>query len=393
MSMWGEREIEGARKFKRLWAPLLLCVTAGACQPMAQSFAGKGLMGWASSVPVLESSVGSGDDAWPSAESVFEAEEHSSPRDGDTSGTSRADYVLLGVDCFGAVEKDCQALARIAGLKRGQTLPMGWTGGDAVNRIQLSGPYVFVAMSPVFYPDGSVFIAIDLVTRQQRDRLALRREPSSELELTSNLFVVYEKFTGAWMRLFSKGIEVRSQMQSGHWGYEHRDLLPYVRLFRSAAPAQRPELMRVLLHDADPGRRTAAAAILGYDEPNQDVDRALELALVDPVPSVRSAAARALLPRVRLAREKDAAIIDPAMVIRMLSLPSTSDRSGASALLAELAKVPKLRRPILDGAFELLLQMVAASSPGSRGASIEVLEAATGLSFGSDVSRWRRLKI
>jgi hypothetical protein len=132
---------------------------------------------------------------------------------------------------------------------------------------------------------------------------------------------------------------------------------------------------------------------LGYDESNEAVDQALELALVDPVPGVRSAAARALLPRVRLESRRGNAIIEPEMVLRMLGLPSASDRSGASALLAELAKVPRLRQSILEDAFPLLLQMVGAASPGSRGASVEVLETTTGLRHGTDASRWRRLKI
>ena len=70
-----------------------------------------------------------------------------------------------------------------------------------------------------------------------------------------------------------------------------------------------------------------------------------------------------------------------------------SGRSGASALLAELAQIPALRQPILETAFPVLLQMVAATSPGSRGAAIEVLETTTGLNYGGDTDRWRKLKL
>ncbi len=398
-----------------LTAATLACLSMAACQPLHEGLRGGLLEPWLSagaSAPDLNplQSVfepdGEGDLSERDARDTDPDEAPAGPWSDHTGRAAeeganhdapprRAEYVLMGVDCFGAEEGACDLFSRLAGLDEGQRLKLGWTGDGAAGRIQQSGAFALVNLSPVFYPDGSAYVTIDVVPSLQRERLKLRPAPDLDVTINSNLLEIHDKFNAAWMSLFAQGVDVSSTSRAGYWHYSHDTLVPFVKLFRAEVPGQRQELIQVMLYDAHPERRQAAASLLGFDREDALSAEALTWALLDPAPVVRSAAARALLPKVRHAvgRHDDTPPISAVPVIHMLSLPSTSDRSGASALLADLALLPSLRGQILSATFPILLQMIEATAPGSRGSAVEVLQAATGLSYGAEPERWKQVKI
>jgi hypothetical protein len=314
---------------------------------------------------------------------------------GGEAGAGRlpqARYVLMGVDCFGELApRSCQELQEIAGLEPGQALPFGWTGGDAAQQLQRSGPYASATLSPVFYPDGSAYVTIDVVAIDQAATSPLLTSPSRELALSLDLLDLYADFQQLWMDLFSRGAAVAHAVEDGHWSFRDARLRPYTSLFRQEVPRHRQHLIEVLRGDARPAHRQRAAGLLGFDQPDASTRAALSLAMRDGAQSVRSEAARALLPRASLPDPTGAlpAELDPALL--MLSLPSSADRSNASALLAELALQPALRQRILAQSAPTLLQMLDARRPGARSQALEVLQRATGRrDIGPDPQRWRQ---
>lgn len=303
---------------------------------------------------------------------VQQAADHH-PDDMSPAPSRRAEYVLLGVDCFGAEDAACQRYATMAGLQEGRKLPLGWTGDGVAAQIQRVGQYAMVALSPSFYPDGSAYVTIDLVTQGQRQTRRTRPAPTEHITTRSNLLQVYADFSGIWFDLFSKGVRVNTQPQHGAWDYHHERLRPYTRLFRSEVPRHRRELIQVMLHDAHAHRRAAAASLLGFDHDDTAVGEALAFALLDAESNVRAAAGRALVPKLRRAVQRGDALIATQPVFTMLAQPSTADRVGATALLVELAKLPGVRADIRRHAGPTLRRMATAHSPSARGLARELL--------------------
>jgi hypothetical protein len=186
------------------------------------------------------------------------------------------------------------------------------------------------------------------------------------VDLDSNLVGLYETFYGTYVDLSRQGVPVVREANGGVWRYRHGRLVPYVRLFVSEVPAQRRALTRMLLSDGRAENRRAAAGLLGFDLTDPSTVTALTQALMDPDASVRTGAAHALLPKVRAATRRGEALVDVDVVVRMLKLPSHSDRAGASVLLAEMARLPHLRAAILQLAGPILRQMAAGTNPSTR---------------------------
>jgi hypothetical protein len=276
---------------------------------------------------------------------------------------SRARYVLLGIDCFGPLgEATCQELEGLSGLEVGKSIPLGWNGGGAASRMRHKGGWDHVSLSPVFYPDGSAWLAIDVRNGPSLTRSA----PTGRVTLRSNLIQVYTVFHGTYLELSQRGIRVPREANDGTWNYVHRTLSPYVALFHSEVPQYRKTLTRMLLTDGRATHRRAAAGLLGFDLEHPDTVSALSTALLDPDQTVRTGAATALLPKVREATLRGELVLEVGDVVQMLMLPSHSDRAGATALLLEMSRLPHARRDIRTEAGPILQQMAAGSHPGTR---------------------------
>ncbi len=305
----------------------------------------------------------------------------------------KAEYVLLGIDCFGGLgEQTCGDLSKLAGLDPGQKLRFGWYDQQAARLIQKRGSYAKVNLSPVFFPDGSAYVTIDIVSQRAARQTTTRTTPQNHIPIPSNILETYVEFSHVWADLFHKGVSVRKTSDKGYWEYHHDGLAPYVSLFRNEGPRYRQGLIQVLREDGAMWKRHAAAGLLGFDASNPLTANALTFALSDPSSNVRSEAARALLPRAQRDAHQGTTLLDAGSILQMLSLPTPADRSGASALLAELAQIPALRKNIRGQAWPTLLQMLAATRPGARAHAIEILERTTGLSHGDDLEKWKRVK-
>ncbi|MEO1270438.1 MAG: hypothetical protein AAFX99_20315, partial [Myxococcota bacterium] len=186
------------------------------------------------------------------------------------------------------------------------------------------------------------------------------------------------------------GIELDATPQEGFWQSERDELAPYITLFRQQVPLHRQELIAVATREKDPTWRRAASGLLGFDTDDAIASRVLAAALLDPNPQVRSEAARALVPKLRKARDTGEALIAIDSVMRLLQLPSTADRTAALSVLNELVHIPALRKPILDQAFPILAQMLQASRPKASQSALQILESATGLNYGRDTRRWKQ---
>ncbi|MBH25039.1 MAG: hypothetical protein CMH57_11395 [Myxococcales bacterium] len=303
----------------------------------------------------------------------------------------KARYVLMGVDCFGAQDGEaCQRLTARSSLDVGDSLPLGWRGEGLVERLRRSGNYAYVGISPVFYTDGTAYVTIDVVEQDDHTRLKLLDPPNQTLSFSTNLLELYGEYSNITVDLMQRGVAPKTTPEEGFWQSDHDQLAPYIALFREQVPLHRQELIAIATQEKDPTWRRAASGLLGFDTDDALASRVLAAALLDPNHQVRSEAAHALVPKLRKARDTGEALIDTGSVLRMLQLPSTADRASAISVINELVHIPSLRKPILDEAFPVLEQMLQASRPKASQSAIQVLESATGLSYGRDSLRWKK---
>jgi len=303
----------------------------------------------------------------------------------------KARYVLMGVDCFGVEDGEaCERLTAKTSLGVGDSIPLGWRGEGLVDRLRRSGNYAYVGLSPVFYTDGTAYLTIDVVEQADRNRLKLLDPPNQTLSFSTNLLELYGEYSNITVNLIQQGAKPQTTPEEGFWHSDHDQLMPYIALFREQVPLHREELIAIATQEKDPTWRRAASGLLGFDTNDALASRVLAAALLDPDHQVRSEAAHALVPKLRQARDTGEALIDINSVLRMLQLPSTADRASAIAVISELVHIPSLRKPLLDEAFPVLEQMLHASRPKATQSAIDVLESATGLSYGRDSSRWKR---
>jgi len=308
---------------------------------------------------------------------------------GEGPGYQRADYVLMGIDCFGLRRGElCDEIGARAGLELGKPLPMGWTGRGAAERIRDGGQYVYVALSPHFSADGMAWVTVDVVAREERDRLSVNMPPTETTVISSNLLQVYGSFSNLRVQLLRSGLAPAFRIEGDTWEPDEPRLAAFAALFRAEVPRNRDDLIKVLLRDREPSRRRAAAGLLGYDRRDDATADALELALLDPDVNVRQEAATALTPRLHHAATAGASVIAVGPVARLLKLPTATDRTSAAALLAEMALVPSLRPQIRQDAAPVLLQMLRSSRGNVVDQAVMVLERTSGESWGNDAERW-----
>lgn len=309
--------------------------------------------------------------------------------DNNGDGFQRADYVLMGIDCFGLRSGEvCDELGAHAGLQPGQALPMGWTGHGAAERIRDAGRYAWVSLSPHFSADGLAWVTVDVVTHEERSRLLVNSPPAETTVISNNLLQVYGSFANLRVQLLRTGAAPAFHIQGDTWEPDEPRLAAFAALFRAEVPKHRDELIKVLLRDREPTRRRAAAGLLGYDARDDATADALEIALLDADSNVRQEAASALTPRLHRAATAGEGLISVDPVTRMLHLPTATDRNAAATLLAELALVPALRPDIRQKAAPTLLQMLRSSRNNVVDQAITVLERSSGQSWGDDPERW-----
>lgn len=311
-------------------------------------------------------------------------------RDAPSRLTSR--YVLMGVDCFGdatAEDSLCLRVTDAADLTLGQALPFGWTGNKLADTLRRSNKLAYISISPTFYPDGTAYITLDVVPMGARDRLNLPAPDRRAVTDDPPLLGLYAEYSNHWLGLLRRGHAPAPRLDDGFWDYDEASLQAYAALFRAKVPALRDTLIAIATEERDATYRRAAAGLLGFDTDDRRAAQALGPLLLDPNSNVRNEAARSLLPKLRRASSTGEPLIDPAFALRMLDLPSPADRTNAARLLAELARIPELRRDILNAAFPTLSQMLTASRPNTSDYALDVLQAATGLDHGKDVERWR----
>lgn len=221
--------------------------------------------------------------------------------------------------------------------------------------------------------DHAMYVTFDIVDEADRDRLAFSPVPKRNAMDPEGLLA-------AWKSYYEIGSSMarRGQMPVDRpdcpgfyclWGGVTPELDVLQKKFISGAASKERELRTVLVHEADPDRRSAALFVLSYGTRGEKVVESCLTALKDPSPVVRGAGLQILADIIN--HRKDLRV-DADKVVPLLDDPSGSVRGKTLGLLVPMVDDEAQGKKILSAA-PRLLGILKLSEPRSHDLAYTVL--------------------
>lgn len=263
-----------------------------------------------------------------------------------------------------------------------------------VDGVKEMTPLAYAELSAITYfdPPGT-YVTLDLVDEADRAaRMTFAPAPTATLADPDGLVALYSEYEDKmWPVIQAHGGKTDTDCPAWHClTFDDPTLTPYRDAFVARVPAQEDALAKVLAEDSDERARANAAFLIAF---LADGNRVITLELSafrDPSALVRNNAMRVIA--VIAGNHPELGIpLDP--VFAALRGPSTLDRNKAAAILGGLAKRadPTLRAAILDGAGDVLVNMLALTQPNNHDWAFQILTDCSGQTISEhDVEGWRQ---
>lgn len=240
------------------------------------------------------------------------------------------------INFYGLHKVTAGRILSVTGLSSGSPLP--GSRGDLEDAIEKISDVVQARVEAVCC-DGNAAALFIGIEERGAPHAAFRSEPAGDSALPQDLLDAYRQFLTAVARAAAQG-NTTEDLTSGHSVMDDAAASALQPLFVTFA-SDHLDLLRDVLHNSsDEDQRSAAAAVIGYAPPTQDVVNDLEFALDDPEPAVRANAIKALKAlTVYVSKNAShppapALNIQPTWFIELLHSVELSDRmESAKALL------------------------------------------------------------
>jgi hypothetical protein len=309
--------------------------------------------------------------------------------------------VLAAVDVYGSRRADAEAVRKLLGFE----LKKPFVASFVVFRqkeeaLRKQNTLAFAKLSFISYfagPEaGRAYITADLVDAEDAQRLKFLPEPTSSVADPEGLIAQWQAYEQLAWKLLNQGALDTSKPSTcrvAHctMGFSHPDLAPFEPIFVEKVPKAQEALTQVLRQDADNKKRAAAAYLLAYaSTPKQAVER-LVPSTRDPNALVRNNVLRVLM---AIQKSADRPMVDFAVAADALSMPETTDRNKAGALLKALLEDMKpealkaQRASYLRQIGPQLVAMAALQQPNNRDHALEVLKLLSGEKY-ETAEQWK----
>ena len=230
--------------------------------------------------------------------------------------------------------------------------------------------------------DGNVLVFVG-IDETGESRLTWRSAPAGDARLPADIYDTFLAFNAA-VRAASMGGAPTEDLSAGHSRVSDPTAQAEQEKFLVFASGRLDILKRVLAESADRNHRAAAAYVIGYAENKQDVVEDLVDASLDPDPSVRTNATRALTAIAALAATRpELGIAIPAgPFIGMLNSVVYAERGNGVRVLQYLSagRDPDILAEIRNGALPSLVEMSRWSYSGHNWSPYRILGRIAGLS-------------
>lgn len=268
------------------------------------------------------------------------------------------------IDFYGLHKIAPEKVLSVTGLGRGASLPA--SKGDVEDAIEKIADVVQARVEAVCCDgkDAAFFIGIE---ERGAPHPAFRSEPFGDAALPRDMLDTYNQYLSAVTRAAARG-DTAEDLTSGHSVMDDPGASALQSRFVTLAAGHLSALHDVLHNCSEAEQRAAAAAVIGYAPPTQNVVDDLQYALDDPEVAVRANAIRSLKAiAVFASQQPNAGLkISPTWFIELMHSVELSDRTesvkalliltdhgGRSAIdllreralpdLAEMARWPTLR--------------------------------------------------
>jgi hypothetical protein len=299
--------------------------------------------------------------------------------------------VLAAVDVYGSRRADAEAVRKMLGFELGKPFVSShvvFRQKEEALRQQYN--LAFAKLSFISYfagPEaGRGYLTADLVDAEDAQRLKFLPEPTGHLDDPEGLIAQWQAYEQTAWKLLNQGALDMSKpptCRAAHctMGFSHPDLAPFEPIFLEKVPKVQDALTQVLRQEADNKKRAAAAYLLAYASTPEQVVERLVPSTRDPNALVRNNVLRVVM---AIQQKADRPMVDFAVVADALSMPETTDRNKAGALLKALLEDMKpealkaQRAAYLRQVGPQLVAMASLQQPNNRDYALAVLKLLSG---------------
>ncbi|HEX4955476.1 MAG TPA: hypothetical protein VF017_18955 [Thermoanaerobaculia bacterium] len=240
-------------------------------------------------------------------------------------------------EIVGSTQTDPAAIRQAIPLPLGGAFPddpevwAAWCPGLA-ERFGLAS----LSCSPVLFLDGRAYLVVEVVEKEEAERLQFGTAPLEDVALPESLVSLYTRLRERQQDNFRQGRANQEDVKQGYLDYSEPVMHGIAQELAAAVPPHRTTLLAALAQDKDAEDRARAATLLHWAPDKEGSIAAAHRYLADPSSLVRNDISRFLLfylDQVK-SRETLGSVID-ALALQ-LSRPSHGDRNKALYALESL---------------------------------------------------------
>ncbi len=259
------------------------------------------------------------------------------------------------------------------------------------------GDFSYLSLGYVIYPDGEVYFTIDVVDKQDKQRLSyFMPEPKKTINDPDHLLAKWTEYDEVALNTFTEGNKLKEKGAKAHdkcpvyhcdFGFDDPGLKKYEQLFNSLVPKNKKQLIEILRSDMDENKRANAAFLLSHIKNGQELVKILIPSIYDSSANVRNNVMRVLGATLEKVVVTDFPIDK---IIIALDFPQETDRNKALYIAESLASQPKYAKYIAEHAGKQLLDELKMLQPNLHGGAYMVLKKISGKEYGErDYKAWQ----
>lgn len=242
-------------------------------------------------------------------------------------------------EIVGSTQTDPAAIRQAIPLPLGGAFPedpevwAAWCPGLA-ERFGLAS----LTCSPVLFLDGRAYLVVEVVEKEEAERLRFGTAPAGDIALPESLVSLYTRLQERQQDNFRQGRANQEDVKQGYLDYSEPEMHALAQELAAAVPPHRATLLAALAEDKDAEDRARAATLLHWAPDKESSIAAAHRHVADPSGLVRNDISRFLLFYLDRVKSRDTlrSVID-ALALQ-LSRPSHGDRNKALYGLESLLK-------------------------------------------------------
>ncbi len=307
---------------------------------------------------------------------------------------------LAAIDVYGSRHADAEGVRKLLGFELGKPFVSSYVVfRQKEEALRKQYNLAFAKLSFISYfagpEEGRGYLTADLVDAEDAQRLKFLPEPTGNVADPEGLIAQWQAYEQMGWKLMNQGAlaSYKPTCSVAHciMGFGHPELAPFEPIFLEKVPKAQEALAQVLRQDADNRKRASAAYLLAYAATPEKAVELLLPSMRDPHGLVRNNVLRVVM---AIQQKADRPMVDFSMAADALSMPETTDRNKAGALLKALLEDMKpealkaQRASFIRQVGAPLVAMASLQQPNNREYALAVLKLLSGEKY-ETAEQWK----